>query len=306
MLPDNPDILFSGSVSTNGNPEEDLVLSAEVDHLTCFIGGMVGMGARVFGNDGDLEIAKKLADGCVWAYGATSSGIMPEGASVYPCRSAEHCTWNETAYWEFLDPMGPTRDRHAEEYLIAKAHREEEAEIAAFAAGERAEAERMNAEDEANMISAASDEDIEAAFNTTDPAKGTASLKNEKPISLEKRQSQSSPKEEVPKPITHNFQDDLPKVKTESSNSQAQTGAAKASQQKSQHTEAELKDMATSGRQADSPLSEVTPQGTGSQTPLLPDPLKPLTHKEYVEARIKQEGLPPGFVSLRSKKYILR
>jgi mannosyl-oligosaccharide alpha-1,2-mannosidase len=179
----------------------------------------------------------------------------------------------------------------------------------------------MNAEDEANMISAASDEDIEAAFNTTDPAKGTASLKNEKPISLEKRQSQSSPKEEVPKPITHNFQDDLPKVKTESSNSQAQTGAAKASQsselrpkspaqalyeQKSQHTEAELKDMATSGRQADSPLSEVTPQGTGSQTPLLPDPLKPLTHKEYVEARIKQEGLPPGFVSLRSKKYILR
>jgi len=67
-------------------------LTAEVEHLTCFIGGMIGMGAQIFGIDGDLELAKKLTDGCVWAYGATKTGIMPEGAIVLPCKSAEHCT----------------------------------------------------------------------------------------------------------------------------------------------------------------------------------------------------------------------
>src|SRR6187402_470499 len=104
MIPGDRDILFSGSVTTFGGQAQDLELSADVEHLTCFIGGMVGMGAKVFGLEGDLEIAKKLSDGCVWAYESTRSGIMPEGATVMPCKSAEHCTWNETAYWEYLDP----------------------------------------------------------------------------------------------------------------------------------------------------------------------------------------------------------
>ena len=113
MLPDNRDILFSGSVTTYGDPATDLTLTAEVEHLTCFIGGMIGMGAQIFGIDGDLELAKKLTDGCVWAYGATKTGIMPEGAIVLPCKSAEHCTWNETTYREYLDPLGYQRDKNS-------------------------------------------------------------------------------------------------------------------------------------------------------------------------------------------------
>src|ERR1700692_2878546 len=92
MVPDNRDVLFSGSITTMGDPELDLKLSADVEHLTCFIGGMVGMSAKIFGIEGDLEIAKRLADGCVWAYESTLTGIMPEGATVMPCKSSEHCT----------------------------------------------------------------------------------------------------------------------------------------------------------------------------------------------------------------------
>ncbi|CAL3971661.1 unnamed protein product [Diplocarpon coronariae] len=116
MVPDNRDILFAGSVTTNGDPSQDLILTAEVEHLTCFIGGMFGMGAKIFGIEGDLEIAKKLTDGCVWAYESTRSGVMPESAIVLPCKDAEHCTWNETLYWEYLDPMRIQRDRNVADY----------------------------------------------------------------------------------------------------------------------------------------------------------------------------------------------
>ena len=118
MLPNNPDILFTGSISTYSTQTEDeFVLSGDVEHLTCFIGGMVGMAAKIFDLEGDLEIAKKLTDGCVWAYGSTPSGIMPEGAQVLPCKSSENCNWNETAYHHYLDPSWKIRDEDVQKYL---------------------------------------------------------------------------------------------------------------------------------------------------------------------------------------------
>ena len=66
MVPDNRDILFSGSVSTMGDPENDLVLSADVEHLTCFLGGMVGMASKIFGLEGDslnLSLAMEISVG---------------------------------------------------------------------------------------------------------------------------------------------------------------------------------------------------------------------------------------------------
>ncbi len=37
-----------------------------------------------------------------------------------------------------------------------------------------------------------------------------------------------------------------------------------------------------------------------------PEPIKPLTHKEFVAKRIKNEHLPPGIVTLNDKRYLLR
>ena len=339
MIPGNRDILFSGAVTTEGKPETDLKLTAEVEHLTCFIGGMVGMGAKIFGLEGDLELAKKLADGCVWAYESTASGIMPEGATVYPCKSAESCTWNETAYMEFLDPLGKDRDNILQEYIQNKAEMDAEKARAAEAAAKKAEEDRIAAQEALDTASTLPDEDfarheakaadipperqaediakyektksaaLYSSTHTTEPAPTS------NPVSLEKRQS--SLKDDLPKPITHNFKDDVAQAKENYKKETAKDPGAlqgvssppevvmpqdKMYMEKVLTTEAELRGL-HAGRQAETPLSE---QHSPTPTEDLPDPLRPLSHQEFVEARVKQENLPPGFVTIRGRKYILR
>ena len=341
MTPGNRDILFSGSVSTAGKPDTDLKLIAEVEHLTCFIGGMVGMGAKIFGIDGDLEIAKKLADGCVWAYESTASGIMPEGATVLPCVSAESCTWNETAYWDHLDPMGKDRDTNVEEYIRKKAALDAERAAMAEAAAKKAEEDRIAAQQALDNSLLTPDEDIaknEAKAAEIPPEKQAEDIAKQdekmkaaallssaskteptptsQPASLRKRQS--SPKEEVPKPITHNFKDDvaqakadykantandLPDLKRVSSPPSDTMPQDKQYADKALTTEAELQSLpAGRGRQSEATSSDQS----SAAGEVLPDPLRPLSHDEYVTARIKQEALPPGFVSIHGRKYILR
>lgn len=89
-LPGNPDILFSGSVSTHSTLPRH---SPEVQHLGCFTGGMVALGSRINNSPEELEIGRKLTDGCVWAYDNTPSGIMPEIFRVETCAS-DACTWS--------------------------------------------------------------------------------------------------------------------------------------------------------------------------------------------------------------------
>jgi mannosyl-oligosaccharide alpha-1,2-mannosidase len=105
MLPNNDDILFSGKLSVGPVAGTRApVLEAEEAHLTCFAGGMFGMGAKIFDRPEDLELAKKLTEGCVYAYSMTSTGIMPEAFIALPCESMKSCEWNETMYYEALDP----------------------------------------------------------------------------------------------------------------------------------------------------------------------------------------------------------
>jgi mannosyl-oligosaccharide alpha-1,2-mannosidase len=313
MVPDNRDILFSGSITTTGDFELDFQLSADVEHLTCFIGGMVGMSAKIFGIKGDLEIAKKLADGCVWAYESTLTGIMPEGATVMPCKSSEHCTWNETAYWEFLDPTGPQRDKNLEEYIANRAVREAEkkAQEEAAEAALKAEADltyaKVGSDNSTSPLSEdqVSDYDLDAIPDSP----GSAALKKDEPVSLHKRQTVSSPKLEVPKAITHNFQSDLPAAKPAMSQDthEQKANAKSLYQQKSEHTESELASMAEVGRPAANiPVHPHASPSPTTQTQVFYDPGQPLSHKEYVEQIIKQQSLPPGFATIKSRKYILR
>ncbi|KAH0537445.1 hypothetical protein FGG08_005753 [Glutinoglossum americanum] len=101
MTPTGRDILISGSITASDQGLGDLYPHGE--HLGCFIGGMLAIGAKIFEREEDLVVGAKLADGCVWSYESTTSGIMPEGFNLIPC-DAKDCTWNETKWFESLTP----------------------------------------------------------------------------------------------------------------------------------------------------------------------------------------------------------
>lgn len=93
--PGNQDILFTGSLEAG---IKGPTLRPEVQHLGCFVGGMVGLGARINNSPEELATAIKLTESCVWAYQNTASGIMPEIFSVAACPSEGSCEWtNEEA-----------------------------------------------------------------------------------------------------------------------------------------------------------------------------------------------------------------
>jgi len=91
--PGNQDILFTGSLEVRNG---DQSLRTEVQHLGCFVGGMVGLGARINDSPEELVTAIQLTDSCVWAYQNTASGIMPEIFHVDSCPSDDSCEWTDS------------------------------------------------------------------------------------------------------------------------------------------------------------------------------------------------------------------
>ena len=116
MIPDEKrHILHAGLAKNAENKEatnDKTNLEPEFTHLTCFAGAMFAIGAKVFNREDDLDIARKLTDGCVWAYEATNTGIMPESFLAVPCPDMDDCPWNETLWHEKLDPFSEQRERN--------------------------------------------------------------------------------------------------------------------------------------------------------------------------------------------------
>ncbi|EFX01204.1 class 1 alpha-mannosidase [Grosmannia clavigera kw1407] len=87
-------LVFSGDARVVDDPQTGraVVNSPRGEHLTCFVGGMVGLAARAFGeasNDrGDMALAAQLTDACVWTYNVTATGIGPEKFFYATCGSA--------------------------------------------------------------------------------------------------------------------------------------------------------------------------------------------------------------------------
>lgn len=100
MMKGGRDIRFMAS--TGSNPSK---LEYDGSHLICFVGGMVAIGAKTFGIEGDMDLAYKLTDGCVWAYEATNTGIMPERFHVLPCTKDRPCEWDDARYDEQMKPF---------------------------------------------------------------------------------------------------------------------------------------------------------------------------------------------------------
>ncbi|KAI0158353.1 glycoside hydrolase family 47 protein [Xylariaceae sp. FL1272] len=104
-LPDKDDILFPGTVYISSFGP---TLTAESEHLSCFIGGMFALGGKLFDIDEHVAYAERLTRGCVWAYGAFASGLMPETFDMMSCDSLDGCDWSETA-WESEGQLNLTK-----------------------------------------------------------------------------------------------------------------------------------------------------------------------------------------------------
>ena len=111
MIPDEKRYILHAGLAKVDNKKSPLRLTPEGTHLTCFAGGMYAVGAKIFGREGDMDIAKKLTDGCVWAYESTTTGIMPESYEVIQCPDPIDCPWNETLWHDNLDPYSHVRDQ---------------------------------------------------------------------------------------------------------------------------------------------------------------------------------------------------
>ena len=119
----NQDILLSGTVQKDSLGR--IQLDPEGQHLSCFSGGMVGLAGKIFDRPQDLELAQKLVDGCIWAYDAMPSGIMPEKFRVVPCADPDDCEWSEERWYDGIASRQTSRggtnaivtEEHAKQYI---------------------------------------------------------------------------------------------------------------------------------------------------------------------------------------------
>ncbi|EGO55952.1 hypothetical protein NEUTE1DRAFT_68020 [Neurospora tetrasperma FGSC 2508] len=87
------DVLFVGDAHVHTDRIDRL---PEGQHLTCFAGGMFGLGGKLFDVKEHVKIGERLARGCGWAYDAFPTGIMPEIFTMVSCESWDApCKWDE-------------------------------------------------------------------------------------------------------------------------------------------------------------------------------------------------------------------
>lgn len=108
FTPANYEILLSGTVKRE--TDEKLYLIPQMQHLTCFVGGMVAIGSKVFSRPDDLPIAHRLVEGCIWAYNSSQNGVMPEIFSAMPCPSWEDCYWDDQEWYDQVNKVHKPKD----------------------------------------------------------------------------------------------------------------------------------------------------------------------------------------------------
>lgn len=267
MTKSGRDVLFVGTLNTGAPSKEndqdkpsEMRMEYEGQHLTCFAGGMFALGSKIFGIKDDLEIARRLTDGCIWAYESTSTGIMPEIFNVVPCDNHNKCAWNETKWWEALDPYRNAREEQAKTWYENQKLLGQETPVD--------EAERPQRLSPTNM----------PVFSTED----------------ERRDLEHSSRERRARDL-EGLAEDL----------------SRGSMSVKSHQDAEavlLTPEEPAGAQSSSAeVAHTNSVPTKSQNPSPAFTPKAIaTHEEFVQARIKEERLPPGFTTIKNKKYILR
>ncbi|KLO94089.1 alpha-mannosidase IC (MNSIC) [Fusarium fujikuroi] len=93
--PEDLDILMSGNVLA-GEEGSKPELTAEMQHLTCFVGGTYALAGKLLSRSDFVDLGSRLTAGCVWAYDAFPTNIMPEIAQLEACESiTSKCRWSD-------------------------------------------------------------------------------------------------------------------------------------------------------------------------------------------------------------------
>jgi mannosyl-oligosaccharide alpha-1,2-mannosidase len=113
--PQNQSILISGDarISSAGS----IKLEPNGQHLACFAGGMVALGAKIFNRTDDMDVARKLVDGCVWAYDSMPTGIMPETFRMTACYDDDDCQW-DVEKWHSAVKNSQSTDYSTQQYDV--------------------------------------------------------------------------------------------------------------------------------------------------------------------------------------------
>ncbi|KAL3475627.1 glycoside hydrolase [Aspergillus californicus] len=120
MTKDGKDILFSGNINAASQSSQNTI-EPQAEHLKCFLGGTVGIGAKVFNRPEELSTARKLTDGCIWAYDIMATGIMPESLYLSPCEDMDDCEWDEQKWFQDVRSRAPRRANIAETDTASRA-----------------------------------------------------------------------------------------------------------------------------------------------------------------------------------------
>ena len=113
LTPDNADILMSGDA--RAQDDGSIEQTPKCQHLTCFAGGMMALGSRLFSNDEHLLLGRKLTDGCIWAYKNGPHHVMPEIAHFIPCDESDPltCTWSQDRWKQAVLERKGIKDANA-------------------------------------------------------------------------------------------------------------------------------------------------------------------------------------------------
>lgn len=121
MTQGGEDVLFAGDISSDGQtPLSQLRTEPKAQHLSCFAGGMVAIGAKIFNNPDELIVARKLVDGCIWGYESGYLGIMPEIMHTIACDDWNYCPWDEPRWHQGVNEAFTDDTRSAQEKIKSK------------------------------------------------------------------------------------------------------------------------------------------------------------------------------------------
>jgi mannosyl-oligosaccharide alpha-1,2-mannosidase len=283
MTQNRRNVLVSGKVKTRGHPDaigdvpSDLEMTFESTHLTCFAGGMFAIGAKIFGIEGDMDIASKLTDGCVWAYESTQTGIMPEGFELIACENSKSCEWNETLWWDRLDPMRKYREQQWQDQETYRQKPVDALPPKATTSPKVASGVNTIYSDDPNRISTEKENTSGTESNANSGA-GSGPLVKRQEISPGLSGSADTAVKKTVDP-------DEP---------------GKEQPSKTSPEELRSDEEPATNYNGGMPLEDIK-----FPKPLFTPPRMP-THEEYVKARITEERIPPGFTEIFSRKYILR
>ncbi|KAI9361968.1 glycoside hydrolase [Pilaira anomala] len=104
-----------------------------MDHLTCFVPGMLAMGSITFNEPEDMEIAKGLLETCVYMYRTTETGLSPESWSLSKTVPYNPVTFNKTKsdletlrnWWYDDETVNPLIQKKMEKKLEAEEEEKE-------------------------------------------------------------------------------------------------------------------------------------------------------------------------------------